>query len=111
MSICNEVGSKIRRLRKMKGLTQAQLGEEADLHHTYIGAIERGEKNVSVKILEKLARALNVEIKVFFDFSENNSYEYVKEELAYYLYDKESRDVQFVRELLNLLFQWRDGSH
>lgn len=108
MSVCGDLGNKIRWLRKLKGMTQAQLGEEADLHHTYIGAIERGEKNVSVKILEKLAKALDVEIKAFFDFPEDGKNYYIKEELVHYLHDKEERDVQFMRKILALLFQWRD---
>lgn len=108
MSVCIKVGDRLRILRKTKGLTQAQLGERADLHHTYIGAIERGEKNISIKILDRLARALNVEIRVFFEFPKDNSYEYVKEELTVYLHDKGEQDIRFVKEFLHLLFHWRD---
>lgn len=110
MSICSKVGDRIRFFRKTKGLTQAQLGEQADLHHTYIGAIERGEKNISLKILERLAQALEVEIHVFFEFSKDSRYQYIKEEITCYLQDRGEQDVAFVKEFLRLLFQWRDES-
>ena len=56
------VGEQIRKLRKKKGLTQEGLGWKADLHYTYIGAVERGEKNCSLDSLNKIAKALDVRI-------------------------------------------------
>jgi len=44
----------------MKDLTQEELVFEADLHHAYIGQIERGENNLGLVNLEKIAKALNV---------------------------------------------------
>jgi transcriptional regulator with XRE-family HTH domain len=52
------VGKTIRQLRSAKGWTQEELAEKAGLHPTYIGGIERGERNVSLDNLIKLARAL-----------------------------------------------------
>jgi len=54
------VGAKIRRLREKKGWSQEDLGFEADLHRNYIGGIERGERNVAIVNLSKLAKALGV---------------------------------------------------
>lgn len=42
-------GERIRELRKQKGMTQEQLADKAKLHNTYIGTVERGEKNMSIK--------------------------------------------------------------
>jgi len=56
-------------LRKAKGFTQETLSEKAGLHPTYIGAIERGECNVSIKTLEKVCVALEVDIPEFFRLS------------------------------------------
>ncbi len=56
------VGERIRNLRKERGWSQEELGEKADLQHTYVGAIERGEKNASIDTLEKIAVAFNIEI-------------------------------------------------
>ncbi len=56
--INKKVGLKIRELRKKRGLTQEELAFEADLHRAYIGQIERGEKNLGLQNLEKIAKAL-----------------------------------------------------
>jgi len=61
--IVKEVGFKIRTLREEKGLSQEKLAALADLHRAYIGQIERGEKNIGLKNLEKIARALAVRAK------------------------------------------------
>ena len=54
------VGQNIRRLRLAKGLSQEQLAFEVNLHRTYIGDIERGQRNVSVVNLQKIADGLGV---------------------------------------------------
>lgn len=53
-------GNKVRDIRKSKGLSQEQLADIAGMHRTYVGAIERGEQNVSVDNISRLARALKV---------------------------------------------------
>ena len=60
-------GDKVRELRKEKGLSQEDLSFKADLHRTYIGMIERAEKNITLINIEKIAKALNVDIKELFD--------------------------------------------
>ena len=67
--INKEVGFKIRKIREEKGLSQEKLAALADLHRAYIGQIERGEKNIGLKNLEKIAKSLNVSIKVLLDIS------------------------------------------
>ena len=54
-------GRRLRSLRTDRGLTQQQLGEQADLSFKYLGAIERGEENPSLRVIGKLAVALQVE--------------------------------------------------
>jgi transcriptional regulator with XRE-family HTH domain len=51
-------GQKVRSLREKLGLSQEELGEIAALHRTYIGSIERGERNVSLENIRKIAEAL-----------------------------------------------------
>ena len=61
-----DLGNRIRFLRQQVGLSQEELGNIANLHRTYIGAIERGERNPSVLSLEKIADALNTSIRELF---------------------------------------------
>ena len=56
--INKKVGLNIRKYREKKDWTQEQLAFEANLHRAYIGHIERGEKNIGIKNLEKIAKAL-----------------------------------------------------
>ena len=60
-------GKRVRRFRKEKGLSQEQLAFKADLHRTYIGMIERAEKNITLINIEKIANALEVEISQLFE--------------------------------------------
>lgn len=53
-----QLGRSVRRRRKALGLSQEELAERADLHWTYIGGIERGERNVGLLNIVKVARAL-----------------------------------------------------
>jgi transcriptional regulator with XRE-family HTH domain len=60
-------GEKVREVRKKKGLSQEELSFKADLHRTYIGMIERAEKNITLLNIEKIANALEVSIKDLFN--------------------------------------------
>ena len=55
-----QLGQSIRRRRTGLGLSQEGLAEKADLHWTYIGGIERGERNVSLLNIVRIARALGL---------------------------------------------------
>jgi len=64
--ICARVGFNIRRIREDKAISQEQLAGIAELHRAYIGQIERGEKNIGLRNLEKIAKALRVNIRDLF---------------------------------------------
>lgn len=57
------VGSRIRQEREAQGYTQAQLGERCELDRTFIGSVERGERNVAILNLRKIAQALRVPLQ------------------------------------------------
>ena len=61
-----DFGEKVREIRKDKGLSQEELSYKAELHRTYIGMIERAEKNITLINIEKIAIALNVEVAKLF---------------------------------------------
>lgn len=61
-------GERLRFLRKKSNLSQDELSIKAGLHRTYIGMIERAEKNITLKNIEKIANALDITIDNFFRF-------------------------------------------
>lgn len=61
-NILIKFGERVREIRKEKGLSQEELAHKADLHRTYIGMIERAEKNITLLNIEKIANALEVNI-------------------------------------------------
>ena len=67
MDVKFKFGKKIKSLRLEKGLSQEQLAHKANLDRTYIPSIEKGERNVSITVIEKLAIALSVTVKDLFN--------------------------------------------
>ncbi|RYD01552.1 DNA-binding protein [Desulforamulus aquiferis] len=61
-----EIGNRLRVLREKKGLSQEALSFNCKLHRTYIGAIERGERNISILSLHKICIALDISISELF---------------------------------------------
>lgn len=59
-SLREVLATNLRRRRALMGLSQERLADEAELHRTFVGAVERCERNISLDNVEKLARALNV---------------------------------------------------
>ncbi|MEN1966605.1 helix-turn-helix transcriptional regulator [Lentibacillus sp. N15] len=63
------IGERIRSIRKDKGLTQETLAEKADIHYSYIGGVERGDRNISIETLEKIINALEILPVELFQFT------------------------------------------
>ena len=61
-----KLGARVRLLRVAAGLSQEDLAELAGLHRTYVGGVERGERNISVLNLIQIARALKVRVSELF---------------------------------------------
>ena len=68
LNVRKKFGRRLREIRRATSLSQEELGFKANIHRTYIGAVERGEQNVSLDNIYKLARALRVETKELFNF-------------------------------------------
>lgn len=60
--ILDKFGKRVRDERLQRGLSQEELAEKAELHRTYIGMIERGEKNITLINIEKIAKALIISV-------------------------------------------------
>jgi len=65
-SILISFGDKVRVTRKTLELSQEELADKAGLHRTYIGMIERGEKNITLTNIEKISKALGTDISQLF---------------------------------------------
>ena len=65
--IAKVLGQRIRNHRTAKGLSQEKLAELSGCHPTYVGQIERGEKNATIESIEKIATALNVSLSRLFE--------------------------------------------
>lgn len=61
--ILNIFGENVRKFRHNLNISQEELAHKADLHRTYIGMIERAEKNITLVNIEKIANALEVKIE------------------------------------------------
>ncbi len=68
MDIKQAVGKRVKELRNKIGISQEELADTAQLDRTYITSVECGKRNISIVNIEKLANALNVTLKEFFEF-------------------------------------------
>ncbi|MGV7116678.1 helix-turn-helix domain-containing protein [Paenibacillus kyungheensis] len=68
-----EVGNKIRFYRKINKFTQEELGEILDIDQSYLGRIERGEINITLETLTKIAEALHIKPFKLLEYSEKDS--------------------------------------
>ncbi|MBI3521245.1 MAG: helix-turn-helix transcriptional regulator [Bacteroidetes bacterium] len=66
MSIEKQIGARIKKLRIEKKLTQEQLAWDAAVDRTYMNHVENSRKNISVRSLEKIVKALNTDMSTFF---------------------------------------------
>lgn len=70
-SILGKLAKRIRQLRKINKISQEKLAEKADLHPTFIGTIERGEKNPTIISLGKIAKAFNISLSELLTFPDD----------------------------------------
>jgi len=63
-----QFGTRVRDERVKRGLSQERLGQLAKVHRTYIGMIERAEKNITLTNMEKIAKALGKRVNDLVDF-------------------------------------------
>lgn len=68
MDVRKKLGSKVQRLRHDQGLSQEELADRAGLHRTYVSGVERGVRNPTLTVIDRLARALGVTVAVLVAF-------------------------------------------
>ncbi len=62
-NILIKIGQNLKKYREIKSVTQEELSRICGLHRNYIGSVEKGERNISLKSLEKVAQGLNIRIE------------------------------------------------
>ena len=62
MDVRERVGLNLQRLRREKGLSQEELADRAQIHQTYLSGVERGKRNPTITVLQRIAQALNADI-------------------------------------------------
>ncbi|MFM9277993.1 helix-turn-helix domain-containing protein [Paenibacillus jiagnxiensis] len=101
------IGRRIRAFRKLKGLTQEQLAELVGTNFSYIGKIERGEYNVKIQTLEKIANALGVRLSALLSLSEYKGIDMsdMVIEAAALLMEQSETDQRKALEILKIMFR------
>lgn len=74
MDVKIKIGQRIRELREISTMSQKDLAYAANLDRSYIAGIENGQRNVSIVNIQKIATALNVTLKEFFNHNEFEEY-------------------------------------
>ncbi|GIP30273.1 hypothetical protein J23TS9_54030 [Paenibacillus sp. J23TS9] len=106
------VGTRIKDLRKIRGLSQEALAEKAGFNISYIGFIERAERNISMKNLEKIASALDVGVYELFTYlkeQEELPEESTLKEVISLLRERNPKDIEMARNVLIEIFRRIDG--
>ena len=110
-SIRQLFGRRLRALRRLRGLTQEELGERSDVSGTLVGQIERGAGNPTLEVITGLAEALSVEPAALLQFEEDRTGGNVeraagafaaREQVARYLARKPSGEVEKALRLLEV---------
>ncbi|MBE7708302.1 MAG: helix-turn-helix transcriptional regulator [Cyanobacteria bacterium SIG27] len=93
-------GKRIKELRKNKKLTQEQLGELVGIDFKQIGNIETGTYFTTMPTLEKIAKALDVEIFELFNFNHNNSREILIENIIKMVKEASDDDLKIIYRII-----------
>ena len=105
-----ELGKRIRELRKMRGWSQEKLGEMANLHPTYVGGIERGERNVAFENLVHIASAFGLSLSQFFDYQKGSQSrrDAVKADLISSLQKRNESELKLIADVIKAFDEWKN---
>jgi transcriptional regulator with XRE-family HTH domain len=102
MGTAEKMGKRIRALRELKSLTQEQLAERSDTSSQYISALERGQKNVTLDMLEKVAGGLSVDLLSLFSFDSSNERP-SRHSLKRLIDQTDDKDIQKIAKIISIL--------
>lgn len=110
MKLTNQIGERIRAIRKSRGLSQEELAERASIHYTYIGQVERGEKNFSIDTLENVIISLDTNFEELFrnlPVNLKNVEDTNLELLINRIKEKNPKDRKTILKVFNELLDWK----
>ena len=112
MSIAKIIGERLRAYRIQKGWSQEMLAEKAELHHTYIGQLERGEKNATIESIYKVTTALDIPLSALFENISPSSEMRDYASLSYDLIQKQPLPEQeMLYEILERIMRFKQGTN
>ena len=100
-----KIGRRIRSLRRLKDLTQEELGERSLLSGKYIGEIERGVANVTIDAMENIAKGLEVDLIDLFEISHEVDRKHLMDEMKKCLSQADDDTVQLVFRIVKSILQ------
>lgn len=103
------VGGRIKKLRKDKSLSQAQLAQRADIHFSYVAQIERGEKMPSLKSLERISEALDSDMQYLLAKEKQEKEEW-EEDIIRHIKRLDKKQKILVFDFVKLLLKHRTAS-
>ena len=103
-----QLGQRVRDIRKEMGWSQEELGERADLHPTYIGGIERGERNVALENLNKVASAFKFSLAELLDFptGSQTGKKAIESRILILLRGQSAKSLKFILRFLETFDEW-----
>jgi|WetSurMetagenome_2_1015567.scaffolds.fasta_scaffold228457_2 transcriptional regulator with XRE-family HTH domain len=111
-TIRTEVGQRIRELRKSRGWSQEKLGELADLHPTYIGGIERGERNVALENLAQLAAAFGLSLSQLFDYQKagKSKRDILRANIITLVRKRNEGELRLLQSIIEAMDEWKESA-
>lgn len=107
--IAKIVGERIRIHRKEQNISQEELAFRAGLHPTYIGQVERGEKNATLESIEKIILALSISFETLFmgiQFENEDKQCLIIEDIQSLLNCSSPKKLKFLHQFIKLLIEW-----
>lgn len=105
MDIKKSFGARIKELREIRKLNQEQLAELIDMESRHLSRIETGKSFTSLENIEKIAKALSVDINTLFSFSHKKDRMSLIAEIDSYLEKATSEQLEFAHRLLQTVFE------
>lgn len=103
------IGERIRELRNQKGFSQESLALSANITTTYLGMLERNQKNPTVKIIERICTSLNISLLDFFsDAAPAESADALSEQILCQLNNRTEEEKQMILQIIKNVLKLRD---